>query len=55
MSVWKKFQERYPNADLSEFTHTDWDDAAYFKSRNDGLIQVFDRRGVMWVSGIPHL
>ena len=45
MSVWKKFQERYPHADLSKFFLTDWDDAVYFKSKNDGLIQVFDRRG----------
>ena len=45
MSVWKKFQERYPDADLSKFFHTDWDDAVYFKSKNDGLIQVFDKRG----------
>ena len=44
ISVLKRFQERYPNADLSRFTHTDWDDAVYFKSREGGLIQVFDRK-----------
>ena len=46
MSVWKRFQERYPNADLSRFTLTDWygdsGDAVYFKSKN-GLTQVFDK------------
>ena len=45
MSAWKKFQERYPHADLSKFSHTDWEDAVYFKSKNDALIQVFDKRG----------
>ena len=45
MSVWQKFQELYPHADLSKFFLTDWDDAVYFKSKNDGLIQVFDKRG----------
>ena len=45
MSAWKKFQERYPHVDLSQFSHTDLDDAVYFKSKNDGLIQVFDRKG----------
>ena len=29
MSAWNKFQERYPRADLSKFTHTDWDDAVF--------------------------
>ena len=47
MSVSKKFQERYPNADLSRFTQKDWfgdTDAVYFKFK-DGkeMIQVFDK------------
>ena len=47
MSVWKKFQERYPNADLSRFTQKDWfgdTDAVYFKSKDGSeMIQVFDK------------
>ena len=47
MSVWKRFQERYPNADLSRFTQTDWfgdSDAVYFKSKDGTQItQVFDK------------
>ena len=47
MSVWKKFKERYPHADLSKLTQTDWfgdTDAVYFKSK-DGkqMTQVFDK------------
>ena len=46
MSVWKRFQERYPKADLSRFTQKDWygdsGDAVYFKSK-DGMTQVFDK------------
>ena len=48
MSVWKRFQERYPNADLSRFTQTDWfgdsGDYVYFKSK-DGtqMTQVFGK------------
>ena len=47
MSVWKRFKERFPNADLSRFTQTDWfgdTNAVYFKS-NDGkqITQVFDK------------
>ena len=47
MSVWKKFKERYPHADLSRFAQKDWfgdTDAVYFKSK-DGkeMIQVFDK------------
>ena len=45
MSVWKNFQQLYPHADLSKFKHTDWDDAVYFKSKHDGLFQVFYSRG----------
>ena len=46
-SFWKKFQERYPKADLSRFTQKDWfgdNDTVYFKSK-DGkeMIQVFDK------------
>ena len=47
MSVWKKFQARYPNGDLSRFLQTDLyeesDDAIYFNSKKGQLIQVFDK------------
>ena len=49
MSVWKKFQEHYPNADLSKFTQKDWSgdsvlNNVYFKSKDgEEEIQVFGR------------
>ena len=44
LSVWKKFKERYPHADLSRFTQKDWlgdTDAVYFKTKyGKEMIQV---------------
>ena len=48
MSAWKTFQDRYPYADLSRFTQTDWfgdsGNNVYFKSKDgEEEIQVFGR------------
>ena len=45
MSKWKRFQDRYPNADLSRFTQKGWfdDKGVFFVSKNGNeLIDVFD-------------
>ena len=48
ISAWMRFQDRYPNADLSRFTQTDWfgdsGNNVYFKSKDgEEEIQVFGR------------